>query len=49
MKFENDKEKAVYYWEKAKYCEKNGDKKGYLYFLNKANKLRVKIDKGEKR
>ena len=44
MKFENDKEKVVYYWERAKYCKNKGDEKGYLYYLKKANEIKEKIE-----
>ena len=47
MKFENDKEKVIYYFERAKFCEKNGDKKGYLYFLMRAKELSDKIEKNK--
>lgn len=47
MKFESDKEKVIYYWERAKFCEKNGDKEGYIYFLRKAKELSDKIEENK--
>ena len=48
MNFESDKEKVIYYWKKAEFYKKNGDEKGYLYYLNKANELKEKIENNQK-
>lgn len=45
MKFSSDKEKVIYYYERAKFCEKNGDKEGFAYFLKKAKEIMDKIEK----
>lgn len=45
MKFNNDKEKVIYYWKKAKMFKKNGDKVGYIEYLIRAHELKEKIEK----
>lgn len=47
MKFTNDKEKVIYYYERAKFCKKKGDKEGYVYFIKKAKYLIDRIEENK--
>ena len=49
MKFKNDKEKVIYYWEKAKMFKQAGNEEAFKEYLAKANELREKIEAQEKK
>ena len=44
MKFKNNKEKLIYYWEKAKMYKEAGEEEAYIACLIKVKELRTKIE-----
>ena len=48
MKFKNDKERAIYYWEKAKAFKEKGEEEAFKEYLAKANELVEKIEKEDR-
>ena len=45
MKFNGDKDKVIYYWEKAKMFKEAGNEEAYIEYLKKANELKEKIER----